>query len=388
MKKIKIIHIITRLDRGGSSRIVLDITKSLNKDDFSQKIISGLTKDPEQDLNEFSKQSGVQIIFLDCLRRDINIFLDFFSLFKLYRLIKREKPDIIHTHTSKAGFLGRLAARMAKVEVIIYMPHGNIFYGYAGALLSRLFEILERFCANFTDIIVTLTDIGKKEFLSRGIGGQEKFVTIHNGIDFKEYEQINLRRVEQLKQEFKIAKDCAVVTTVSRLESVKGIEFFIKALKQLDKTGANFKALIVGEGSLKTKLVKFARVLDLEDKIIFLGFREDIKEIIALSDCVVNPALNEGFGLVILEAFALAKPVIATRVGGVREIVEDNNTGILVQPANPDELTEAIVEVLQNKEKTKALTSQAKTKLEKEFTKEKMLASFRDLYLNLAKGKK
>ncbi len=380
MKEIKIIHIITRLDKGGSSKILLDMVRALKKDNFNIKIISGKTLNPQEDLSSFSRETRVEVIFEKCLRRDINIFLDFMALIKLYFLIKKNKPDIVHAHTSKAGFLGRIAAHLAGVPKIFYMPHGHIFYGYASRLLTNLFVILERFAACFTDVFITLTDIDKEEFLRRKIGLREKFVTIPNGVNIKDYEQVNESAVNELRENLQIPENFSVICTISRLEPVKGVEVFIKAIAKVNETFPNFKALIVGDGGEKHKLLKLTECLKLDEKIKFLGFRDDVREIIFLSDVIVNSALNEGQGLAILEAMACAKPVIATKVGGVPEVIIDGQTGILAESGNSEQIASAIIKILNDKELAARLAAEAKKRLIFKFSQEKMINSFRDIY--------
>jgi glycosyltransferase involved in cell wall biosynthesis len=386
MDKIKIIHIITRLDRGGSSKMLLDIARGLSAAKYDIKIIAGFTINPHEDLSSFSKKTGIEILFVRTLRRDINALFDILALVRLWQIIKKEKPDIVHTHTSKAGFLGRLAAKLAGGPKIIYMPHGNIFYGYAPMPFTKLFIILERFAAGFSDRIVTLTYIERSEFLQRGIGTKGKFVTIHNGIDIKACQIVNQEYALALRRELNIPSDCILITNISRLEPVKGLETFIRALSEAKKTVKDFKALIIGDGSLKDKLNLLTRKLALEDKVLFLGFREDIKEIIYLSDIVVDSALNEGLGLVLLEAGILGKPVVATKVGGIPEVVQDGKTGILVEARDAKALSQAMVRILRDSKLREAMSQQAKAWIAGNFSFELMLEKFNALYEALLKS--
>lgn len=366
--------------------MVLDMARASAGERYDIKIISGLTVNPHEDLGSFSKKTGIEILFVRPLRRDINAFLDTWALLRLWQLIKKEKPDIVHTHTSKAGFLGRLAARLAGVPKIIYMPHGNIFYGYAPMPFTKLFIILERFAAGFSDRIVTLTDIERNEFLQRGIGTKSKFVTIHNGIDIKACQVIDQKYLLALRGELNIPGDCALITNISRLEPVKGLETFIQALSEVNKTVKDFKALVIGDGSLRYKLKDLTKKLALEDKVLFLGFRDDIKEIIYLSDIVVDSALNEGLGLVLLEAGILGKPVVATKVGGIPEAVRDGKTGILVGAKDARALSEAMVRILRDSKLREAMSEQAKEWIAANFSFELMLGKFNALYEAILKS--
>lgn len=385
MKKIKIIHIITRLDKGGSSRVLLDIARSFNRDNFSIKIISGLTMDAQEDLDKFSRETGVEIIFENSLRRDINIFLDIAALFKIKRILKKEKPDIVHLHTSKAGFIGRIAAKFAGVPVCFYMPHGHIFYGYTNFVLTKIYIMLERFGAGFCNAIITLSDVEARDFLARNIAEKDKFFTIHNGIDLKGYQAIDANKLKELRNEVKLGVSAPVITVISRLEPVKGLEIFLQALGEVVKTIPQFMALVVGSGRLREGLEEKAKALNLEGKIRFLGYRTDIKEIISISDIIVDPALNEGLGLVILEAQALGKPVLATRVGGIPEVIIDNQTGILVPAGDFKSLAGEMIRLLRDAELAARLAREAKKRIELEFSKDKMISRLVELYFKFSK---
>ncbi|MFH1201748.1 MAG: glycosyltransferase family 4 protein [Candidatus Omnitrophota bacterium] len=382
MEKINIIQIITRLDKGGSSKIVLELAKFLNRQDYLVKIISGLTKDPQEDLDRFSSQTGIQIIFINQLRRNPNPFLDLISFFRLYSVLKKERPQIVHTHTSKAGILGRWAARLAGVHIVVHMPHGHIFYGYFGRLKTDLFIFLEKLTAYITDKIVTLTEIGKNEHIKFGIAKDNKFISIHNGIELDKNLNIKVDKSAK-REELHFLEEDYLVTMVGRLEPVKGHIYFWEAMKEIIRQFPQAKALIVGDGSLKKELENAARKLNIFNVVNFLGEREDVIEIISISDLIALPSLNEGFGLVLLEAGILGKPVVATKVGGIPEVVLDKITGILVPPKDSYALAEAIIGLLKDRELYNDMAKEAKKWVLENFSSDLMLSKFKNLYDDL-----
>ena len=380
-KRIKVFMIITRLDKGGSAYLFKEIAENLDKERFELRIVSGLTRDPGLEIKEWMDKRS--ILYLPSLRREINPFLDLYSLFRLYRLIRAERPEIVHTHTSKAGVLGRIAAFLNRVPGIIHMPHGHVFYGYFGKTKTSLFIWIERLMARFTDKIITLTDFEKRDYISLGIGKEEKFITIHGGIDPGRFS----KRIDKgvLKGELGLSPEETVIGWIGRLERVKGCEYFIRGSKGVKERMKHkrLRFLVVGDGSLRTYLERLARELGLSEDMIFMGERTDIPEIMGALDLFVLSSLNEGLGRVILEAMASRVPVIATEVGGVPEIVIDGVTGILVPPASPEKLAEAICMVLSDEEIQKRLISNAEERV-RLFTLDRTIKELESLYLKIS----
>lgn len=382
MNKIKILHIITRLDRGGSSRIVLTLVKSLPKESYQLTIVTGLTRFPEENLEDYSYITGVKILYLNQLRRSINVVLDLISFFRLFLIIKRERPVIVHTHTSKAGILGRWAAKLAGVPIIIHMPHGHIFYGYFGRLKTMFFIFLERITASITDKIITLTEQGKSEHIKFNIAKDDKFITIHNGIEVEKYLNAKIDFLNK-KRQLGIQESKPVITMIARLEPVKGHIYFLEAIKGVIKQFPEAKALIVGDGSLRKKLEDLAKKLNIFNRVIFLGERQDTLELISISDLIVLSSLNEGLGLVLLEAGILGKPVVATKVGGICEVVLDSRTGILIPPEDSQALADAILKLSKDKQLYNRMSIEAKEWVARNFSQQQMINKFNLFYEEL-----
>ncbi len=380
MEKIKVIHIITRLDKGGAAENTLLTVKGLNGDRYEAKIIAGCFRRDKEDLKVANTK--IEVILIPEMRRVINPFLDILTFFKLYLMIKRERPQIVHTHTSKAGFLGRWAAKLADVPIIIHTPHGHIFYGYFHWLITRFFIFLERITSLITDYIVTLTKRGRKEHLRYRIGPPCKFIPIHSGIERKRFEEIRANR-EEKKRELGIPLEAKVLGTIGRLEPIKGHLYLLKAAKLIVENPRfqETRFLLVGRGPLRKKLEREISLLGIRKNVQFLGFREDISEILNIFDIFVLPSLNEGMGRVLLEAMLMGKPVVASNVGGIPDIVKDEETGLLVPCKDFKALSERIIELLKNPEKAKFLGRKGKEKAEgEEFTAAIMVKRIEELY--------
>ncbi len=347
-EKIRVLHVITRLERGGAPAVLLEVLRRCDTSQFEHHIATGLSQAPEDDMIPFAKDTGFRVVVIPSLIRDVHPFLDIYALSKLYFLILRGRYDIVHCHTSKGGFIGRLAAWLAKVRVIIYSPHGDIFEGYFGKIKTRFFIWLERFSVRFTDKIITLTKSGIEPYIKAGIGQKSQFDYIYNGVDVERLRKRKVDRIQK-RQEIGVENDCFLVVTAGRLVPVKGHTYLITALAQVITEIPNIRLVFLGDGELRGELLGQAETLGLEKHVLFLGMRSDVPEIISCSDLFVLPSVNEGFGVVLLEAMVMKCPIVATNVGGVPEVVLDGETGILVPLKDPAQLARGIIRLLKDR---------------------------------------
>jgi len=383
---MKIALVITRLDKGGSCDVVLTLFERFIADGYDVRLIYGLTRDYPDNFSAISQKYGNKIIYLPALRREINLFWDLIALSKLSKLIKEGKFDLVHTHTSKAGFIGRLAAKICRVKIIVHTPHGHVFYSYFGKFKTAFFIKLEKWAAKFTDRIITLTGLGRDEHVRLGIAEAGKFLPVYCGIDLTRFLSCQID-VEAGRKKWQIAKDDLVVGMVSRLVPIKGVEYFIRAIPEIKKEMPRVKFLIVGDGPLKEGLEKLAENLGVGREIIFTGNRNDIPDFMAIFDVYVLTSLNEGLGRTLIEAMASGKCAVATRVGGVAEIVIDGETGILVEPKDPLGLKKAIVKLLTNKDLRDKMGNKAKERAKALFGVDTMIEKTEKLYQELARLK-
>lgn len=348
-RRVKLVHIITRLDRGGSSEVVLQLAARLDRDRYDVQVVSGRTTDPVCDLAQYTQTTGIPITMLPCLRRAVAPLHDPIACFRLYRHLRRIRPDIVHTHSSKAGILGRLAAVAAGVPVIVHAPHGHVFYGYFGWMASQACVLTERLAARWTDRIITLTDLGKQDHVRYRIGPPEQFVPISCGIDLSRFLHAE-REGQALRDGFHLRPGEHVVLWAGRLVPIKGCDSFLRACAIVGRQYDRVRFIIVGDGPLAGPLRELASTLGLHDRVQFMGQREDIPAWMWSADIFVLSSLNEGLGRVLLEAMACHRPVVATAVGGVGEIVQAGETGLLVPPSDPDCLAEGMLTLLRDPE--------------------------------------
>ncbi|MBI4572929.1 MAG: glycosyltransferase family 4 protein [candidate division NC10 bacterium] len=343
---VRIVHIITRLDVGGSTENTVISATRMPGAEFTGSIVSGATADPPPGLSETLSRAGVAWIQVPHLRRLVSPVADCRALWQLRRVLRRVPPDIVHTHSSKAGFLGRVAARAAGVPHILHTPHGHIFEGYFSPVTTRVFLALERVAARFTDRIITLSDAEARDHLRHGIGRPEQFVTIPSGVDLDGV---------QAAMPVRLVSGGPVIGVIARLTPIKGLNYLIDAVPQILQRCPEARFLLVGDGETRAALEAQAGALRLGDRITFAGFREDVPSIMAGMDIVALPSLNEGMGRVLVMAMALGKPIVATRVGGVAELLGDGEAGLLVPARDSAALAEAIGTLLQDPARAAAL---------------------------------
>ncbi len=379
MRKTKIAQVITRLDWSGAPDIIRSICGHLDPERYEVTLVYGLTSRPSEKTKEFLREFRGRIEVVSCLKREIRILDDLAAMVRLYLFFRREKFDMVHTHTAKAGFIGRIAARLAGVPVVMHTPHGHNFYGYFNSLGNKFIVMLERIAAFFADRIVVFTDLEKRDMLRYKICSGSKIDVIRSGIDLSRFENVKAG-AKKKHAEFNIGPHDLLVGMIGRLESVKGPDCFLDAAKIIAGELPQARFLIVGDGSLKEELMARSGRLGISDKVIFTGWREDIPEILSMLDVLVLPSLNEAVGRVLLEAGAAGKPIVATDVGGVPEVLKNGETGILVPPRDPGRMAEAVAGLLRDEKRRHRMGRAAKDWVRKRFDEDKMISQLRDIY--------
>jgi len=382
-------HIITRLDMGGSAQNTLLTCREL-ADAYQMVLVHGLARESgmtgtELDRLENGKQDasrrGVRFIPVASLVRPINPVRDVLALCALVWHIWREKPAIVHTHTSKAGILGRLAARMAGVPHTVHTPHGHVFYGHFGRVTAHLFLMLEKYFTTFTEKMVALTAGERQDYLDLGVGQAKDILTIHSGVDLEEAAVSGLDIADKKKS---LGLDPAGkhIGFAGWLLPIKGPEHLLNAMSAVLQGHPNATLVLAGKGDLEPMLRQQADRLGLNGHVRFLGWRDDLREIMPLFDVFVLPSLNEGMGRVLVEAMAAGRPIVASRVGGIPDLVRHGETGLLVTPRDEVSLAESISLLLSNTAKAERMGAMGRLKC-REFSLPAMIAKLDDLYRGL-----
>ncbi|KPJ69453.1 hypothetical protein AMJ44_03800 [candidate division WOR-1 bacterium DG_54_3] len=359
-KRYKIIHIITRLDGGGSAQDTIQTVLGLDKEKYEVILVKGPTYESKMskeerasvlsDLKEM-RLKGVKVVTTNFLIRRINPIYDLLALFSLYKFLIKESPSIVHTHTSKAGIIGRLAAFLSRVPIIVHTPHGHVFFGYFGFIKTKLFIFMERITSHLTDKVIAVTRGEKRDYLLFKIANEDKFIVINSGVKLEKFKELPFQERQNFKKRLGISENALVVGTAGRLVPVKGSEYLIEAAKYIISKFPETYFVFTGDGHLKQVLKRKAAELGIQKNVLFLGWRNDVAKIISIYDIFVLPSLNEGMGKVLVEAMALGRSIVASNVGGIPDLVSHGKNGFLVPPKNPREIARYIQILLEHKEK-------------------------------------
>ena len=384
---LTVLHVITRFDWGGSSQNTLLTALGHNRAQFRPIVVAG---DPGPSTAQGGAKAteenrlrlrahGIPLEIVPALTREVNPLKDLQALWSLIRILRREQPTIVHTHTSKAGVLGRLAAWIARVPIVLHTPHGHVFFGHFGRFKSWLFCLIEYVLAWGTTRMIALTDAERDDHLERGVGRRKKFAVISSGIDLKRFQLASRSRRQHLS-DFSCPPDAIVVGSVGWLTEVKGHQFLIEAIGKLKPRYAGLHCVIIGGGPLQGEYAQLAAHLGVTSSIQFFEKRDDIPACLAAMDIFVLPSLNEGMGRALVEAMASGLPVVATRVGGVPAIVRNNQTGLLIPPSDVNALSAALVRLLDDPSLAKELGEAAQDHINQRFDAACMVRKIESLY--------
>jgi len=385
VKRFRVAHVITRLCRGGAQENAFHSVRLANRERYAVDLVSGPTFGDEGSIEDTVRAAGIEIVRQPHLVRRVAPRSDLAALCGLTRLFRAQRYDIVHTHTSKAGFVGRLAAMRSGVPVIVHTPHGNVFDGYFNPLTTRLFIEMERYAARHTDRIVELTPGGVEEHLKLDIGRREQFEVIFSGIDLAPFDAARARR-EETRCALGCSDDTFLVGAVGRLEPIKGFAYFVDAARRVADRVPHARFVLAGQGMLEKDLR--AQSASLGERFRLLGPRDDVPDIMAALDVFVLTSLNEGMGRVLLEAGAAGVPSVASRVGGVPDIVRDGCTGLLVPARDPKAIAEAICALAANDARCRSIGDAARAYVVPAFGLERMQEKIEMLYEALIEEKR
>lgn len=354
MEKIKVIHIITRLDKGGSAEDTLLTVKGLDREIYDVVLVRGLSVESNMTENEVRaleksvrevEREGIRIITVPSFVRRIHPFCDLKTFFTLIKILRQKRPDIVHTHTSKAGILGRWAAFFARIPIIVHTPHGHVFWGYFNKWETSFYIIVEKLTACITDKIIAITQQEKNDHLDFHIAIENKFSVVHSGISLGKFFNTSVDSA-WMKRELGVPEGNLLVGTTGRLTHIKGHRYLIEAARKIVDKRPDTTFVFLGDGELLNELKNMASRLGIEENVKFLGWRPDVAELMSAFDVFVLPSLNEGMGRVLVEAMALGKPIVASNVGGIPDLVIDGKNGFLVPAADVETMAARIRELL------------------------------------------
>ena len=399
---MKIVHIITRLILGGAQENTLITCKLLAQRGHDVTLITGPALGPEGDLYEFAHNQKFNFIILNDLRRQINPHYDIPAYFQIKDILRELKPQIVHTHSAKAGILGRYAAdnyRRAtpvsgiqgqasherRVTKIVHGVHGLAFHPYQGAILNKFYIAVEKAAAKRTDFFISVADAMTNQSLAAGIGSPDKYATAYSAIEEDDFiRPISDEQKKQFRQKYAIPEDSIVLVTIARLFHLKGHEFIIESAKKLAEQFPKVIWLFVGDGILAEKYKSWIDGLGLGHRFRFTGLLPPKMMPVALqsSDILVHCSLREGLARALPQAMLCGRPAICFDLDGGKEVVNEN-TGRLIAPENVEQLTAACAELIQDKGLREKLGLQGREFVKEKFSPGTMVDTIEGVYRRL-----
>lgn len=316
------------------------------------------------------RAAGCEIVSIEEMTREINPWRDLVALIKLTRVCRQGRFEVVHTHTSKGGFIGRAAARLAGVPVVLHTAHGFAFHESSSPVAAAVYTRLERLAGRWSDNLLTVSDFHRRWAIRERLAAPERIVTVRNGISRSRLVVVRDRR--EVRGELGIEENEVLLISIGRLATQKGLRTLIQALPKTLQQGVRARLVLVGEGPLRAELDEQVTALNLKSVVSFLGFRSDVADILNASDIVIAPSLWEGLSISVLEAMALAKPIVATNIGSNLELIEDGVSGLLVPPNDPERLADTILTLALDPETASGYGAAARERFESGFTEEAM----------------
>jgi glycosyltransferase involved in cell wall biosynthesis len=378
-RRYRIVHLITRLELGGAQQNTLFCVRHHDRSRFEVGLMAGEGGFLDA---EALALPDAEVRLLPYLKHPISPVSDLLGLFKLRAKFREGGIDLVHTHSSKAGILGRVAAWLAGVPVVVHTVHGWSFNPTQPSWLRGLYVRLERLAAVCSTKLIVVSSHGRDTGLQAGIGRPEQYEIVHSGIDFDQYRRPETPR-EMVRRRLGFGPAHRVVGTMACLKHQKAPLDFVRAAAAAHARNPELRFFIAGDGELRPMVEKLVEELDLEDVIKLLGWREDVVDLLHAMDVFMLTSLFEGLPRAVLQAMAAGVPVVATAVDGTPEVVENGITGLLVPPARPDLAAERVLQIIEDDALRKRCVEGANRRLNEAFEINRMVRDLDKIYLEL-----
>jgi glycosyltransferase involved in cell wall biosynthesis len=379
---IRIVRLIARMNIGGPALHVSLLTERLDPECYTSLLVTGTEAPHEGNYLALYGKRLERVIVIPGLGRELRGGQDAVALRAIVRLLRTFRPHVVHTHTAKAGTLGRLAARWCRVPVVVHTYHGHVLRGYFGPVRSRLFVAIERWLARHTDRLLAVSERVRRDLLDLGIGRPERFSVMPLGLDLERFLDAGVRR-GQLRRELGLTEGELLVGIVGRLVGIKAHELFLQTAAAVAERLPHSRFIVVGDGERRAELEALSCRLGLGARVRFLGWRHDLDTLYADMDVVALTSRHEGSPVALIEAMAAARPVVASAVGGVPELVEDGISGYLVPPGDVAGFARAIERVLMSPDRGRTLGETARRRVHPAFGAGRLVNDMDALYREL-----
>lgn len=381
----KVLHIITLFNVGGATENTIFTVAGLIKKGYKVEIITGSNSSVEGSMHEITERLKIPVHTFPNLRRKISPLWDLVITFQLFKFIKKNKFDIVHTHSAKAGVVGRIAAWLAKTPIVIHHNHGNPFHRFQNWFVRELFKSIEKFASLFCIKIVSVTYTIVDEMVANKIAPREKFRVIRSGFDVENFMNYDTTNDNNTRGKYGLSGNDIVLGNIGRLSVLKGHIYLLQAFEKVSRQLSNAKLVLVGDGEIKDELTKFISERNLSNKVIFTGlvWPKEIPSIISILDVVVHTALLEGLPRVFAQSMLMGKPVVAFDLDGAHEVIMDGKNGYLIEPMNIDMLADKILDLVSDISKARKFGEFAKNNISDDFSIQTMVDNIDRLYQEL-----
>jgi glycosyltransferase involved in cell wall biosynthesis len=387
-ERVKVLRVIARLNVGGPALHVAYLTAGLRERGYDTTLVAGTLARGEDSMAFVASDLDVNVVTIPELGREISPVRDLVATLRLARLIRREQPQIVHTHTAKAGTVGRVAARLAggaQKPVVVHTFHGHVLRGYFGPARSRFFRWLERWLARHTTALIAVSPQVRDELVKLGVAPREKFTVIRLGIELGDRVADTDGRADT-RRYLGIAPERFAVGWIGRMTAIKNTEDVLNAFKELRDRGIDAMLCMVGDGPDRPQLERRAHELGIMRDTLFLGYQKEVAPLYAAFDALILPSSNEGTPVSVIEALAARRPVVATRVGGVPDIVREGEDGFLVEIGDTEALAERLARLASDPALRSRMGDAARARVLPRYAVDRLVDDIDRLYRSLLAG--
>jgi glycosyltransferase involved in cell wall biosynthesis len=385
-ERIKVLRVIARLNVGGPALHVAYLTAGLAERGYDTTLVAGTLARGEESMSAVAEARGVTIETLDELHREIAPLRDAQAILRLARLIRSERPTILHTHTAKAGAVGRIAALLAgraRPPIIVHTYHGHVLRGYFNPLTTLGFRTLERWLARVTTALVAVSPEVRDDLVRLRVAPASKFTVVRLGIELEERTAGDEATRRETRRQLGVPADAFVVGWVGRMTAVKRTDDVVRALHGLVERGVDAYLCLVGDGPDRDHLERYAHELGVMKRCLFLGYQDDVGPFYSAIDALLLPSANEGTPVSVIESLAAQRPAVATRVGGTPDVIRDGIDGFLVEVGDAEAVADRLAELAADPERRSQMGAEGRARVLGRYGVERLVDDIDLLYRSL-----
>jgi glycosyltransferase involved in cell wall biosynthesis len=383
---IKVLRVIARLNVGGPALHVAYLTAGLADRGYETTLVAGTLARGEESMAAVSEARGVRIEALPALHREIGPLRDAQAILRLARLIREERPTILHTHTAKAGAVGRIAALLAgsaRPPIVVHTFHGHVLRGYFNPLTTLGFRTLERWLARVTTALIAVSPEVRDDLVKLRVAPASKFTIVRLGIELDERTDVDEDVRAETRRQLGFGPDAFIVGWVGRMTAVKRTDDVVRALRGLVDRGIDAYLCLVGDGPDRDHLERYAHELGVVKRCLFVGYQQDVARFYSAIDALLLPSVNEGTPVSVIEALAAQRPAVATRVGGTPDVIRDGVDGFLVEVGDADALSDRLAELATDPERRARMGADGRERVLGRYAVERLVDDIDRLYRSL-----